>query len=108
MEEPANIYYDVQGTGTPAMKYERGNLLVLDDEYKNLTTYMRSPHVFCNTPGVWLPHLHLHFMNMSIIHPFMSLYCMIYVFETLPTLHKTRIQCFPPAVLGTSPPFRQP
>ena len=28
----------------------------------------------CNTLGVWLPHLHLHFMNMSIIHPFMSLY----------------------------------
>ena len=23
------------------MKYERGNLLVPDDEYKNLTTYMR-------------------------------------------------------------------
>ena len=28
--------------------------------------------------------------------------------EALPTLHKTRINCFPPAVLGTSPPFRQP
>ena len=26
-----------------------------------------------NTPGVWIPHLHLHFINMSIIHPFMSL-----------------------------------
>ena len=25
---------------------------------------------YCNTPGVWLPHLHLHFMNMSIIHSF--------------------------------------
>jgi hypothetical protein len=22
----------------------------------------------CNTPGVWLPHLHLHFISMSIIH----------------------------------------
>ena len=41
MEEAANIYYDVQGMGTPAMKYERGNLLVTDDEYKNLTTYIR-------------------------------------------------------------------
>ena len=41
MEEAVNIYYDVQGTGTPAMKYEIGNLLVPDDEYKNLTTYMR-------------------------------------------------------------------
>ena len=41
MEEAANIYYDVQGMGTPAMKYQRGNLLVPDDEYKNLTTYMR-------------------------------------------------------------------
>ena len=39
MEEAANIYYDVQGMGTLAMKYERGNLLVPDDEYKNLTTY---------------------------------------------------------------------
>ena len=28
--------------------------------------------------------------------------------EALPTLHKTRIHCFPPAVLGTFPPFRQP
>ena len=41
MEEAANIYYDVQGTETLAMKYERGNLLVPDDEYKNLTTCMR-------------------------------------------------------------------
>ena len=31
------------------------------------------PGMCCNTPGVWLPHLHLHFINMSIIHPFMSL-----------------------------------
>ena len=37
----------------------------------------------CNTPGVWLPHLHLHFINMSIIHPFMSLYCMKHACETL-------------------------
>ena len=34
MEETTNIYYDVQGTGTSAMKYERGNLLVPDHEYK--------------------------------------------------------------------------
>ena len=46
MEEATNIYYDVQGTGTPAMKYERGNLLVLDDEYKNLTTYMCQLHEY--------------------------------------------------------------
>ena len=38
---------------------------------------------FCNTLGVWLPHLHLHFRNMSIIHPFMSLDCMKHAFETL-------------------------
>ena len=37
----------------------------------------------CNTLGVWLPHLHLHFINMSIIHPFMSLDCMKHAFETL-------------------------
>ena len=46
MEEAANIYYDVQGTGTPTMKYERGNLLVPDHEYKNLTTYMRQLHEY--------------------------------------------------------------
>ena len=31
IEEVANIYYDVQGTGTPTMKYERDNLLIPDD-----------------------------------------------------------------------------
>ena len=36
-----------------------------------------------NTPGVWLPHLHLHFINMSIMHQFMSLYCMKHVFKAL-------------------------
>ena len=40
-------------------------------------------HANCNTPGVWLPHLHLHFMNMSIIHSFISLYHMKHDFETL-------------------------
>ena len=40
MEEAVNIYYDVQGIETSTMKYERGNLLVPDDEYKNLTTYI--------------------------------------------------------------------
>ena len=28
------------------MKYERGNLLVLDDEYKNLTAYMCHLHEY--------------------------------------------------------------
>ena len=37
----------------------------------------------CNTPGVQLPHLHLHFMDMSIIHSYTSLYHMKHVFETL-------------------------
>ena len=46
MEEAVNIYYDVQGTRTPTMKYERGNLLVPDHEYKNLTTYMRQLHEY--------------------------------------------------------------
>ena len=41
MKEAANIYYDVQGTRTPTMKYERGNHLVPDHKYNNLTTYMR-------------------------------------------------------------------
>ena len=46
MEEAVTIYYDVQGTATPAMKYERGNLLVPDEEYKNLTTYMCQLHEY--------------------------------------------------------------
>ena len=46
MEEAATIYYDVQGTTTPTMKYERGNLLVPDHKYKNLTTYMRQLHEY--------------------------------------------------------------
>ena len=37
----------------------------------------------CNTLGVWLPQLHLHFINMSIIHPIMSSYCMKHALETL-------------------------
>ena len=32
--------------GKPAIKYERGNLLVPNDEYKNLTTYMRQLHEY--------------------------------------------------------------
>jgi hypothetical protein len=32
----------------------------------------------CNTLGVWLPHLHLHFISMSIIH-------LIYAFVLLAT-----------------------
>jgi hypothetical protein len=46
MEEAANIYYDLQGMGTQTMKYQRGHLLVPDDEYKNLTTYMRQLHEY--------------------------------------------------------------
>ena len=32
--------------GTSAIKYERDNLLVADDEYKNLTTYMCQLHEY--------------------------------------------------------------
>ena len=46
MEEATTIYYDVQGMATPAMKYETGNLLVPDHEYKNLTTYMHQLHEY--------------------------------------------------------------
>ena len=46
MEQAANIYYDIQGTGTSAMKYERGNLLVPNHEYKNLITYMHQLHEY--------------------------------------------------------------
>jgi hypothetical protein len=31
---------------TPMMKYQRGNFLVSDDEFKNLTTYMRQLHEY--------------------------------------------------------------
>ena len=48
----------------------------------------------CNTPGVWLPHLHLHFINISIIHPFMSLYHMKHVFETLQRIVMFHVCCF--------------
>ena len=48
----------------------------------------------CNTPGVCLPHLHLHFMNMSIIHPFMSFYCMKHAFETLQHIVIFHVCCF--------------
>ena len=34
------------------MKYERGNLLVPDDEYKNLTTYMRQLHEYYMTQAI--------------------------------------------------------
>jgi hypothetical protein len=44
--EAANIYYDTQGMTTPMMKYQRGNFLVFDDEFKNLTTYMRQLHEY--------------------------------------------------------------
>jgi hypothetical protein len=46
MEEVANIYYDTQGMATPTMKYQRGNFLVFDDEFKNLTTYMCQLHEY--------------------------------------------------------------
>ena len=46
MKEVVTIYYDVQGTATPAMKYVRGHFLVHDHEYKNLTTYMRHLHKY--------------------------------------------------------------
>ena len=46
MEEAATIYYDVQGTTAPAMKYVRGNFLVPDHEFKNMTTYMLYLHEY--------------------------------------------------------------
>jgi hypothetical protein len=46
MEEAANIYYDTQWMATPMLKYQRGNFLVFDDEFKNLTTYMHQLHEY--------------------------------------------------------------
>ena len=43
-DDATNIYYDsLYETTRPAMQFERGNFLV-DEEYKNLTTYMRDLH----------------------------------------------------------------
>ena len=43
-DDAANIYYDsLYETARPVMQFQRGNFLV-DEEYKNLTTYMRDLH----------------------------------------------------------------
>ena len=42
---PKNIYYDslAYEMARPVMQFQRGNFLV-DEEYKNLTTYIRDLH----------------------------------------------------------------
>ena len=43
-DDAVNIYYDsLYKTARPVMQFQRGNFLV-DEEYKNLTTYMRDLH----------------------------------------------------------------
>ena len=44
-DDAANIYYDslAYETARPVMQFQRGNFLV-DEEYKNLTTYMHDLH----------------------------------------------------------------
>jgi hypothetical protein len=46
MDEATQIYYDTKEyeMAKPTIQYERGNLLVEEEEYKNLTTYMRDLH----------------------------------------------------------------
>ena len=41
-----NIYYDslAYETARPVMQFQRGNFFVDEEEYKNLTTYMRDLH----------------------------------------------------------------
>jgi hypothetical protein len=48
MDETVNIYYDTKeyATAIPTIQYQRGNFLVSEDEYKNLTTYMRDLHEY--------------------------------------------------------------
>ena len=44
-DDAANIYYDsLYETARPAMLFQKGNFLVDEEEYKNLTTYMRDLH----------------------------------------------------------------
>jgi hypothetical protein len=41
LDDDTNIYYDSKEMAKPIIQYQRGNFLVADDEFKNLTTYMR-------------------------------------------------------------------
>jgi hypothetical protein len=45
-DEAVNIYYDslAYETARLAMQFQRGNFLVAEEEYKNLTTYMHDLH----------------------------------------------------------------
>ena len=45
-DDAANIYYDslAYETARPVMQFQRGNFLVDEEEYKNLTTYMCDLH----------------------------------------------------------------
>ena len=44
-DDATNIYYDsLYETARPAMQFQRGNFLVDEEGYKNLTTYMRDLH----------------------------------------------------------------
>jgi hypothetical protein len=55
--------------GSEKTIYER----VIRNSINNGTLYKSRDEIFirgegCNTSSVWLPYLHLHFINMSIIH----------------------------------------
>ena len=44
-DDAVKIYYgSLYETARPAMQFQRGNFLVDEEEYKNLTTYMRDLH----------------------------------------------------------------
>ena len=83
------VMWSNQGSESDAT-WERGNYLmnVYLTFYSKWYAFQISGRDFykgegCNTLGVSLLHLHLHFMNMSIIHPFMSIDCVKHAFETL-------------------------
>ena len=40
VEDAVNIYYDSKEMAKPTIQYQRGNFLLADDEFKNLTTCM--------------------------------------------------------------------
>ena len=46
VDDATNIYYDSKEMAKPTIQYQRGNFLVADDEFKNLTTYMHDLHEY--------------------------------------------------------------
>jgi hypothetical protein len=59
MDEATQIYYDTKEyeMAKPTIQYERGNLLVDEEEYKNLTTYMGDLHDYYMAQAIEMEHM---------------------------------------------------